>query len=90
MVFYPAILFPPGEDGLAGCVIPGININAGGPTSEAALNDAVEVLEAVLAEAAETGEQGPAPLSIEDVQREIDELGGSLVWLPALAPQAAA
>ncbi|HBG98239.1 MAG TPA: hypothetical protein DDY29_05770 [Rhodobacteraceae bacterium] len=90
MVFFPAILFPPGEDGLAGCVVPGPNINAGGASSEAALDDAVSVLTALIAEADAGGEDRPRPLTVEAVQREIDDLGGVLVWLPAISPRAAA
>lgn len=91
MVFFPAILFPLGDDGLAGCTVPGPNVNAGGSSNEAALADAVEVLTALFAEADEAGEERPRPASVDDVRREIEEIGeGQLVWLPAIEPAKAA
>ena len=75
-VLYPAILHPPGN-GSAGCAIPGININASGDSDEAALNDAVDMLEAGLLEVHNGGETLPDPLSVDDVRKETDEMGGS-------------
>ena len=83
--FYPAILFPADTAGPAGCVVPGPNINAGGETDEAALQDAVAILGDLLSE----GGVEPSA-TVADVMVEIAELGGQLVWLPAIKTDATA
>lgn len=91
MTFFPAILFPAGDDGLAGCVVPGPNINAAGKSTEAALHDAVEILAALFEEADAEGAPRPRPATLEHVLAEIREDGeGQLVWLPAVKPAAVA
>lgn len=90
-IYFPAILFRQDGDGVAGCTIPGPNINAGGETDDAALADAAEVLQAVIEEALEEGEPLPEPATTALVFEEIAEVGaGVLVLIPASMPVRAA
>lgn len=63
--YYPAILHPADADGLFGVTVPGANVNASGSTAEAALADAVAILQEVIDDLAQTAEGVPAPVRVE-------------------------
>ncbi len=80
--FYPAILYPADENGLFGVEVPGINVNASGPTAQAALAEAAAILQEVIDDLAAAGEPVPPPPDHEAV----DCAGGTLALLPAILP----
>ncbi len=86
-VIYPAILFPK-EDatGLVGVTIPGINVNASGTSTEAAVADAVAILQEVLDDLSVSGEAAPEPLTYAAAYEEAARDGGSIVYLQATLP----
>ncbi len=85
MSYYPAILHSPDADGLVGCTVPDLLINATGRDRDSALADAVQVMDALLADMARQGEPFPEPTVADDI--DFDD--GVLVLLHARVPQAA-
>ncbi len=85
MSFYPAVLYDPDPQGLVGCVVPDLLINASGRDCETALADAVRSMEELLADMARKAE----PFSEATPADEIDTEGGVLVLLHARLPAAA-
>jgi hypothetical protein len=86
MLFYPAILFPPDSNGLSGCVVPDLLVNASGASPDAALRDAATIMAELLDGMARKGEPFPEPTAAE----ELDLDGGTLVLLAAPLPSLAA
>lgn len=80
--FYPGVLYPPGEDGLSGVHIPGVEIVASGASPEEALTDAAEILQELIDQLADRGEEIEGPAD----PREVEVDGGQLVLLPAFLP----
>ena len=80
--FYPAILYPADDNGLFRVTVPGVNVNASGPTAQAALADAAAILQDVIDDLAAGGEPVPPPPPPEAV----DCAGGTLALLPAILP----
>lgn len=85
MIYFPAILYPVDDDGLHGCAVPDLLINASGSTAEAALHDAAEIMSELLSDMARDGEPFPEPTQIDVMDLD----GGTLVLLPGLASHAA-
>lgn len=85
MSYYPAIVFPPDENGLVGCVIPDLMINATGRDRDSALADAVRSMDELLDDISRAAEPFPEPTPIDDLDAE----GGVLVLLHTRTPQAA-
>ena len=85
MSFYPAVLYDPDPDGVVGCIVPDLLINAGGQNRDAALADAVRSMDELLADMARKGEPFPEATPADEV--DID--GGVLVLLHARLPAAA-
>lgn len=86
-VIYPAIVFPKEEvTGLVGVTIPGLNINASGKTTEAAIQDATEILQEVLDDLSASGETPPAPVSHDAACEEAACDGGAIVYVQAILP----
>ena len=86
-VFYPALLFGPGEDGAYAVVVPGINVNGQGKTQEAALVNAAEILQEVVDDLLREGETLPGPGSLDDYQ---DIGDGTAAVIQAMLPAHAA
>lgn len=80
--FYPAVLYPSDADGLHGVVVPGINVNASGPTQQEALSDAAAILQEVIDDLASAGEAIPLPPQLGSIDAE----GGQIVLMPASVP----
>jgi len=85
MSFYPAVLFDPDTQGVIGCIVPDLLINAGGHDRETALTDAVRSMDELLADMSRKGEPFPEATPAD----EIDTEGGVLVLLHARLPAAA-
>jgi predicted RNase H-like HicB family nuclease len=86
-VFYPALLFGPGEDGWFAVVVPGINVNGQGETQEAALLNAAEILQEVVDDLLRDGAPLPGPGSLD----EYDDIGdGTAAVIQAMLPANAA
>ena len=85
MSFYPAVLFDRDPEGLVGCVVPDLLINAGGHDRETALADAVRSMDELLADMSRKGEPFPEAPPAD----EVDTVGGVLVLLHARLPAAA-
>jgi hypothetical protein len=85
MSYYPAIVFPPDADGLVGCLVPDLLINATGRDRDDALADAVRSMDELLAEMGRDGEPFPEPTPLE----ALDSMGGLIVLLHARTSQAA-
>lgn len=86
MIVYPAILFPPDEAGLSGCLVPDLAVNASGSSPDAALRDAAAVVAEFLAGLSDRGEPFPEATPAE----EVDLDGGTLVLLGTPLPTLAA
>lgn len=82
-IYYPAILYRARGGSPAGITIPGVNVNAGGATDEAALADAGAVLQELIDDFVATGQEVPRPL----VPADIDLEEGTLVLIPALVSE---
>lgn len=81
MLYYPAILFPPDANGLSGCAVPDLLINASGTSADAALGDAALIMDELLGDMARKGEPFPEPTPADALERD----GGTLVLLTARA-----
>ncbi|MEM6727814.1 MAG: hypothetical protein AAF618_04880 [Pseudomonadota bacterium] len=77
MLLYPAILFPKDGSGLAGCIVPDLLINASGSSDQEAVEDAVAIMDDLIAEMRASGEDVPEPSDFASVARE----GGTLIVL---------
>lgn len=86
MLHYPAILYPPDANGLSGCAVPDLLVNASGSSPDEALRDAAAIIDALLIDMARKGEPFPEPTPAE----EMDLDGGTLVLLAARLPDLAA
>ena len=86
-VFYPALIFGPGADGVFAVVVPGINVNGQGTTQEAALLNAAEILQEVVDDLLSDGVPLPGPGSLDDY----DDFGdGTAAVIQAMLPAHAA
>lgn len=83
MLCYPAVLFPPDEEGISGCIVPDMSVNAAGATPDDALGDAVGMMEELLGDMVEDGEPFPDPTPID----AFDDRGGRVVMLQAPIPK---
>lgn len=83
MLLYNAVLYPADADGIWGCAVPDLIINASGPRRAAPVEDAVAIMGEVLADMDSKAEPFPEPSA------DIDLDGGSLVILPAKLATAA-
>jgi len=79
MIYYPAVVYPPDEQGIVGCAVPDLLINASGSSQDAALIDATAVMQELLANMARAGEAYPEPTPSD----ELDLDGGVLAILTA-------
>ncbi|MEM6744464.1 MAG: hypothetical protein AAF676_12120 [Pseudomonadota bacterium] len=77
MLLYQAVLYPADDDGIWGCAVPDLLINASGRDRAWAIEDAVAIMSEVLADMSARGEPFPEP------SVDIDLDGGTLVILPA-------
>jgi hypothetical protein len=85
MSFYPAVLFDPDANGIVGCTVPDLLINASGGDRESALADAVRSMDELLGDMARGGEPFPESTPVE----KVDTSGGVLVLLHVRLPAAA-
>ena len=85
MSFYPAVLHDLDANGLVGCTVPDLLINASGRDRESALQDAVRSMDELLGDAARAGEPFPEPTPAD----EVDTSGGVLVLLHVRVPASA-
>ncbi len=79
MIYYPAVIYPADENGLVGCAVPDLLINASGASQDAALTDAATIMQELLADMAREGEAYPEPTPSEDIDLD----GGILAILTA-------
>lgn len=86
MLLFPAVLFAPDPDGLSGCVVPDLMVNASGASPDAAIRDAAAIVAEHLRDLAAAGEPFPEPSPVDQVDLD----GGTLVMLPITIPLAAA
>ena len=86
MFVYPAVLFPADADGLFGCAVDDLLINASGRSADEAVRDAADIMNELLGAMAVKGEPFPEPTAVDD----LDTDGGTLVMITALPPQIAA
>lgn len=86
MLVYPAVLFPADDDGVFGCAVDDLLINASGASADGAIRDAAAILAELLEGMARNGEPFPDPTPVDDVDTE----GGTLVMLTAALPRLAA
>ena len=82
MLFYPSILFPPDENGVSGCIVPDLLINAGGASPDDALRDAARSMVELFAMMDRDGEPFPEPTPAEEMELR----GGTLVLIGAPPP----
>jgi hypothetical protein len=85
MIYYPAILFSPDHDGLSGCAVPDLLVNASGRSPDAALRDAAAIAAELLEGMARHGKPFPDPTPAE----VLDLDGGTLVLIATPLPGAA-
>jgi hypothetical protein len=86
MLYYPAVLHVADGDGVVGCEVPDLLINASGRDVDEALMDAATILAELLDGMAAKGEAFPEPSRTKDVDLD----GGTLVLLSAPRPRVAA
>ena len=81
-VCYPAILHPADAQGLYGVTVPGAHVNGSGATADAALADAMAILQEVVDDLSQTSEGAPPPLSVEGLDHGL----GQVYLLPVSLP----
>ena len=86
MFVYPTVLFPADSDGIFGCAVDDLLVNASGRSADEAVRDAAGIMAELLQNMAERGEPFPEPTPID----EIDTDGGALVMITAIPPRIAA
>ena len=82
MLHYPAILFAPDENGVSGCIVPDMAINAAGRSPDEAIRDAAGIIDELLEDMHRDGEAFPDPTPID----ELDLRGGTLVFMSVPLP----
>ena len=85
VIAYPGILFAPDADGLHGCAVPDLLVNASGASADEAMRDAAAIAADLMDGMARKGEPFPEPTPVEDLDLE----GGTLVLIATPLPKAA-
>ena len=82
MLFYPAVLFDPDANGVHGCIVPDLLINAAGDTIDDALRNAAASMVELFGMMDHDGEPFPDPTPAD----EMDLRGGTLAMIGAPPP----
>lgn len=82
-IFYAAVLHPADKAGLYGVTVPGPNVNGCGATADAALADAIAILQEVVDDLSQTSAGVPQPVPVE----VINPGNGQVYLLPVSLPE---
>ncbi|MEM6616228.1 MAG: hypothetical protein AAF619_06855 [Pseudomonadota bacterium] len=85
MLAYPAVLHDADADGIFGCEVPDLLINASGRSADEAIRDAGNILHELLQQMDRDGEPFPEPTPMDDIEKD----AGTLVLLTSKQEKAA-